>query len=111
MNDDQDPPAIPMNQVIKFKPRENGEVLNVRPPSECQHYSFEVDEEAGEVSCEQCGKDLDPIFVLMRLTRLYKEQDYKYDRIVQFEAESRAKAAKQREYYARKQARRAEQSK
>lgn len=91
-----------MSQVIKFRPRENGEVLTARPSSECRHWSFEVDEEAGEVTCEQCNKQLDPIFVLMRLTNLYKEQDYKYDKIVQFEKESRERAARQRERYAEK---------
>lgn len=88
------------SSVIKFRPRENSEVLTVRPTSECRHYSFEVDEEAGEVSCEQCKKDLDPIFVLMRLSQLYREQDYKYDKIVEFEKQERERADKRRAKYA-----------
>lgn len=100
MNEQSDDSVAQTSIVLKFKPKENSDVLVARPAAECRHYSFEVDEEAGTVECEQCKKSLDPIFVLMRLTAIYKEQDYKYDKIIEFEQQERARAEKRRQKWA-----------
>ena len=85
-------------KVVPFKAQENGNVLKRRERvyTECQHYSFELDEEERLSYCEQCGKQLDPFWVLWRLNALYKEQDYKYDLIVKFEAEQQQKRERER---------------
>lgn len=84
--------------VVPFKPQENADVLKrrERPYTECRHYSFEIDEQERMAYCAQCGASLDPFWVLWRLTALFKEQDYKHDRIVRFEEEQRQKAERDR---------------
>jgi hypothetical protein len=84
------------DNLVKFKPRDNGDVLTVKPRSKCQHHSFEIDEEGRTVMCVQCNEYLDPIFVLFRLTEIYSDRDYKYDAIQKFEAKEAER--RQRDY-------------
>lgn len=82
------------DNLVKFKPRDNGDVVKVKPRSKCQHHSFEVDMESRTVQCDQCGDLLDPIFVLLRLTEVYSDRDYKYHMIQQFEAKEAVRRQK-----------------
>lgn len=94
------------DNLVQFKPRDNGDVIKIKSSAKCQHYSFEVDMESRQVNCDQCGDALDPIFVLLRLSELYSDRDYKYDAIQKFETKESERRQKDYERRMRKETKR-----
>ena len=53
-------------------------------PDKCNHNQTVIDEELAMVKCKTCGKELNPIWVLMRFAR----EDSRYRRNMKANAES-----------------------
>lgn len=85
--------------VITFKPRsvDDAEALVVKKPTDyngCRHKCTEVDETLRIVRCVDCEVQLDPIQVLLDLSKTYVEENWKYTLIQEFEEKQRQKSAK-----------------
>lgn len=90
MSDDEKPllkfVAAPANCPIRRKP------YNYRG---CKHMRAEVDEVARIVTCQLCGAVIDPIQFLLFVIAYFEQEEYKYQKILEFEAKEKIAREKQ----------------
>lgn len=96
-NDKNDADVIKLSVKRRINPPD-GSLMLVKPPfGKCKHYgvSFEIDQEAGDCKCLQCGERVTAIFVLTRLmhqeSRWMKTREAHQDEMKRLNERSRTK--------------------